>query len=1007
MYANQIDTMDFHIPIPLLGEVMPKRSFSIRTKLIAIFVLIKVLPLVVLAWFSWSVISNLAHTLKKQTKQVAQDTTEMVCGIAKMATNNSIEALDDRSREAIERLTTDTARQVANFLYDRDVDIRLAAQITPGQKAYQTFLSGRTRKVVMDDGKWKMNEDGTKWVPAAGPAPLQHKKVTARIEDNRNQFHYRPPEATGVIEYRPLYLEMTYVDVSGMEKVKVSNTRLLPETLLDISKKENTFCKAETYFQSLKRLKPGQIYVSDVIGAYVKGFLPGGVYNKVRAANAGIVFEPQNSGYAGLENPLGIRFKGLVRWATPVVVKGKITGFVTLALDHTHIMEFTDHVIPTDDRYCITPDPGSGNYAFMWDYKGRNISHPRDYFIVGYDPETGQQAVPWLEESLYAKWLSCRCSMSEFEKKVPWFDAQSLTKKPAEDLTQQGYLGLDGRFLNFAPQCTGWHTLTQHGGSGSFLIFWSKLWKLTTAAAIPYYTGHYGDHPRGFGYVTIGANVDEFHKPAVHTAAIIKSTRKNFETNLTRQKELNLAHLRSTIHDIAIKMTLSTGIMIALVIFIALWMASTLTEKITKIIHGINHFQKRDMDFRLEETSKDEIGQLTCSFNEMADSIQQYLMVVDEAQRNTELANKRLKKEVTERKAAQVELSLHRDQLEDMVKKRTAQLEAQIHERERAEEELMQAEKMAALGQLIAGIAHEINTPMGAIKSSGSNILDFLAKLQKDIPDLIKKLDDQHLPLFFNLFNPFPQKTVLRTSREERKMIRSLNANLSEAGIEGARQMAFFLVQMNVHDQWEMFKPLLLHPESEFILETAYSLHSITSNTENINQAVSRVSKIIYALKSYIRQSDTDEKIETDIVDSIETVLTIYQNQIKQNTELIREYDTVEAILGYPDELSQVWTNLIYNALQAMDYKGVLTIRVRTLDTHVQICITDTGCGIPQENRNKIFQPFFTTKKRGEGSGLGLDIVAKIIKKHDGQIDFESEVGKGTTFTILLPRNKD
>jgi signal transduction histidine kinase len=238
-------------------------------------------------------------------------------------------------------------------------------------------------------------------------------------------------------------------------------------------------------------------------------------------------------------------------------------------------------------------------------------------------------------------------------------------------------------------------------------------------------------------------------------------------------------------------------------------------------------------------------------------------------------------------------------------------------------------------------------------------------------------------------------------------MIRSLNANLSEAGIEGARQMAFFLVQMNVHDQWEMFKPLLLHPESEFILETAYSLHSITSNTENINQAVSRVSKIIYALKSYIRQSDTDEKIETDIVDSIETVLTIYQNQIKQNTELIREYDTVEAILGYPDELSQVWTNLIYNALQAMDYKGVLTIRVRTLDTHVQICITDTGCGIPQENRNKIFQPFFTTKKRGEGSGLGLDIVAKIIKKHDGQIDFESEVGKGTTFTILLPRNKD
>ena len=160
-------------------------------------------------------------------------------------------------------------------------------------------------------------------------------------------------------------------------------------------------------------------------------------------------------------------------------------------------------------------------------------------------------------------------------------------------------------------------------------------------------------------------------------------------------------------------------------------------------------------------------------------------------------------------------------------------------------------------------------------------------------------------------------------------------------------------------------------------------------------------------MKSYIRQSDSDEKTETDIIESIETVLTIYHNQIKQNTQLIREYDTVNTILGYPDELSQVWTNLIYNALQAMDYKGILTIQVKNLDDHVQICITDTGCGIPYENKHKIFQPFFTTKKRGEGSGLGLDIVAKIIKKHDGNIDFESEVGKGTAFTILLPRNKD
>ena len=105
------------------------------------------------------------------------------------------------------------------------------------------------------------------------------------------------------------------------------------------------------------------------------------------------------------------------------------------------------------------------------------------------------------------------------------------------------------------------------------MIFWSKLWKLTTAAAIPYHTGHYGDHPRGFGYVTIGANVDEFHKSAVQTAAKIKSARKDFEANLTAQKEHNQAYLRRSLNDTSIKMIIYTGVMIVLVIFIALWMA--------------------------------------------------------------------------------------------------------------------------------------------------------------------------------------------------------------------------------------------------------------------------------------------------------------------------------------------------------------------------------------------------------------------------------------------------
>ena len=119
---------------------------------------------------------------------------------------------------------------------------------------------------------------------------------------------------------------------------------------------------------------------------------------------------------------------------------------------------------------------------------------------------------------------------------------------------------------------------------------------------------------------------------------------------------------------------------------------------------------------------------------------------------------------------------------------------------------------------------------------------------------------------------------------------------------------------------------------------------------------------------------------------------------------MIRHYEPLEPVLCYPDELSQVWTNLLHNAMQAMEYKGTLTITVRKQDEQAIISITDTGPGIPDEIKEKIFDPFFTTKAAGEGSGLGLDIVRKIIEKHQGQISFESKPGK-TTFHVVLPIN--
>jgi len=119
--------------------------------------------------------------------------------------------------------------------------------------------------------------------------------------------------------------------------------------------------------------------------------------------------------------------------------------------------------------------------------------------------------------------------------------------------------------------------------------------------------------------------------------------------------------------------------------------------------------------------------------------------------------------------------------------------------------------------------------------------------------------------------------------------------------------------------------------------------------------------------------------------------------------EVIRKYAETPQIYCFPDELSQVWTNLIHNALQAMDNQGFLTIQTTVVDHNIVVSITDTGNGIPDEIKERIFEPFFTTKPIGEGSGLGLDIVKKIVAKHDGKIELFSQLGTGTTFNVILP----
>jgi signal transduction histidine kinase len=304
---------------------------------------------------------------------------------------------------------------------------------------------------------------------------------------------------------------------------------------------------------------------------------------------------------------------------------------------------------------------------------------------------------------------------------------------------------------------------------------------------------------------------------------------------------------------------------------------------------------------------------------------------------------------------------------------------------------------------LIAGVAHEINTPLGAIRSSIGNIADFFTKNLKQLPIFLENLSQERQLDFFELVSKSSQQIALLSSQEKRSLKKALKHQLEIHAIDNADSIASILVNIGVvADDIHHLLPFLQDPNSPTILKTVYDLVSVQKSTRTIATATERAAKVVFALKNYARYDSSGEKVQANIIEGIETVLTLYHNQIKQGVELRRNYEQLPPLLCYPDELNQVWTNLFHNALQAMDYKGALRIDAIKQNTNLIVSITDSGQGIPAEIMPKIFEPFFTTKPPGEGSGLGLDIVNKIIEKHQGAISVDSVPGQ-TTFTVSLP----
>jgi signal transduction histidine kinase len=302
---------------------------------------------------------------------------------------------------------------------------------------------------------------------------------------------------------------------------------------------------------------------------------------------------------------------------------------------------------------------------------------------------------------------------------------------------------------------------------------------------------------------------------------------------------------------------------------------------------------------------------------------------------STELteANAGLRKELAEHQRTELALQQEKEEQRSLIKKL-----------EEAHNQLMQSDKLASIGQLAAGVAHEINNPIGYVYSN-------LNTLGTYVQDLLSLLDS------------YEQAEIAITDGEVRARLQASKEKSDIVFMKG-------------------------------------DLHALMDESKD---GITRVKTIVQSLKDFSHVDSSDEWRYADLRRGLDSTLNIVNNEIKYKADIIKEYGDIPEVECLPSQLNQVFMNLLVNAAHSIEQRGAITLRTGQQDDQVWVEISDTGKGIAPEHMQKIFDPFFTTKPIGKGTGLGLSLSYGIIQKHHGRIEVHSEVGKGTAFKVWLP----
>jgi signal transduction histidine kinase len=364
----------------------------------------------------------------------------------------------------------------------------------------------------------------------------------------------------------------------------------------------------------------------------------------------------------------------------------------------------------------------------------------------------------------------------------------------------------------------------------------------------------------------------------------------------------------------------ATVILSAAASLITYFVAEGITIPLRNLIRTSRTIAQGDLDQRVQIRSYDELGVLGATFNDMARSLLEREEQLQELNKN----------------------------LEAMVGRRTEELENSHEalkkaymELQNTQEQLIQTEKMASLGQLVAGIAHEIKNPLNFIYGNTGFLADHIQKLR------------QLLAVYEELSS---------LSREDREKMERMKESLRYS----------------------------------FVMEDLKTL------IDNFTEGARRINAIVSDLRTFSRM-DTDVISEVDLHAALEMSLNLLRNQYKSRIEIHKDFGDIPKIYGYAGKLNQVFMNLLANAFHAVQDKGDVWIRTRARDGSVEVEIEDNGVGIPREHLKRIFEPFFTTKPVGQGTGLGLSISYGIIEQHHGKIHVTSAPQKGSVFTVRLP----